>query len=68
MSFQHIRDHLPLQQGLRLSSSRYHAQTRQEIRYHLPLEQGLRRKTFVYMRDTSLIRDHLPLQQGLRQW
>ena len=63
-----VRDHLPLQQGLRLSISTVRVAP-SIVRDHLPLQQGLRlpvsalRITFAVT-----VRDHLPLQQGLRQY
>ena len=62
-----LRDHLPLQQGLRQLYSE-HFRCLRLLRDHLPLQQGLRHlytsfSLFQYM----VLRDHLPLQQGLRQ-
>ena len=37
-----LRDHLPLEQGLRLSGFTVQTLTAFELRDHLPLEQGLR--------------------------
>ena len=51
-----VRDHIPLEQGLRLGSY-LKAHCLFGVRDHIPLEQGLR---------LSRVRDHIPLEQGLR--
>ena len=37
-----VRDHIPLEQGLRLNHLRYHSVKGLKVRDHIPLEQGLR--------------------------
>ena len=60
-----VRDHRPLQQGLRLIP-RVHRSCLREVRDHRPLQQGLRRFLFLSIRYFFYVRDHRPLQQGLR--
>ena len=61
----HVRDHLPLQQGLRRYGSKSYS-IFTDVRDHLPLQQGLRQMCANTKMKLS-VRDHLPLQQGLRQ-
>ena len=61
-----VRDHIPLQQGLRLKCidlvNRCH-----NVRDHIPLQQGLRPFAVLLLEGILLkVRDHIPLQQGLR--
>ena len=60
-----LRDHLPLQQGLRLLYvlDRFKNPC---LRDHLPLQQGLRQAVYTEVAHVEDLRDHLPLQQGLR--
>ena len=60
-----VRDHLPLQQGLRPLSTRV-SNPQASVRDHLPLQQGLRQHISVNETIVNRVRDHLPLQQGLR--
>ena len=61
----YVRDHLPLQQGLRPAITI--AGVRSMVRDHLPLQQGLRRDKFDVLTTFCIsVRDHSPLQQGLR--
>ncbi len=59
-----VRDHLPLQQGLRRLKKVLLRDS--EVRDHLPLQQGLRLPFQYIAIRFSTVRDHLPLQQGLR--
>ena len=62
-----VRDHIPLEQGLRLYSF-FIFVFLVNVRDHIPLEQGLRR--FVKLPFTGVscsVRDHIPLEQGLRR-
>ena len=66
LPFTVVRDHRPLQQGLRpvgiLKSFII-----LNVRDHRPLQQGLRLTVFCSFRsDIFFVRDHRPLQQGLR--
>ena len=62
-----LRDHLPLQQGLRLGVEVAVLCVATHVRDHLPLKQGLRLINNAAKEiETPLIRDHLPLKQGLR--
>ena len=61
-----VRDHIPLEQGLRLFDSPDAIASR-SVRDHIPLEQGLRRPKIVLFSTRTLVRDHIPLEQGLRQ-
>ena len=66
-SFNGIREHIPLEQGLRPFIKRSARSCFERIREHIPLEQGLRPRG--WMTDpscNSLIREHIPLEQGLR--
>ena len=61
-----VRDHFPLQQGLRQSPLGLPAGFRR-VRDHFPLQQGLRllgSNFALFVGD--IVRDHFPLQQGLR--
>ena len=60
-----VRDHLPLQQGLRRSGASRPMQV-SRVRDHLPLQQGLRLGNRFMREQFYCVRDHLPLQQGLR--
>ena len=60
-----VRDHLPLQQGLRQDWS-FSIWNTPVVRDHLPLQQGLRLRQHLMQPDEWRVRDHLPLQQGLR--
>ena len=60
-----VRDHLPLQQGLRPPIDTWRS-AKLPVRDHLPLQQGLRQCTVQLLHRNRLVRDHLPLQQGLR--
>ena len=66
LEFVGLRDHLPLQQGLRLNIT-FLWYVLRRLRDHLPLQQGLRH-LFMFPMDClfQTLRDHLPLQQGLR--
>ena len=62
-----LREHLPLQQGLRPCLILEDEHVTHGLREHLPLQQGLRQpredsKHLIF----SELREHLPLQQGLR--
>ena len=62
-----VRDHIPLEQGLRLTLVRSSSSSTVAVRDHIPLEQGLRQS--VRQSATRLmtyVRDHIPLEQGLR--
>ena len=63
---QAVREHIPLEQGLRQPHGRpvcFYA----SVREHIPLEQGLR---LLMVRRLGLflwVREHIPLEQGLRR-
>ena len=61
-----VRDHIPLEQGLRLNGAAnlFHLLY---VRDHIPLEQGLRRPPEDTYPPGLSVRDHIPLEQGLRQ-
>ena len=48
MNLLSVRDHIPLEQGLRLSAASVLQCSRQRVRDHIPLEQGLRHSCEVY--------------------
>ena len=60
-----IREHIPLEQGLRLQRC-FQLVFQRLIREHIPLEQGLRQNCFLVNFFISVIREHIPLEQGLR--
>ena len=61
-----VRDHIPLEQGLRLLVHPiYIGHT--FVRDHIPLEQGLRLLFQFAKLALCRVRDHIPLEQGLRQ-
>ena len=61
-----VRDHIPLEQGLRPESVAEAESGNTSVRDHITLEQGLRQDTGVLKPQLS-VRDHIPLEQGLRQ-
>ncbi len=61
-----VREHLPLQQGLRQFYCRYFGTEHSSVREHLPLQQGLRPDVPLLPSVPEEVREHLPLQQGLR--
>ncbi len=62
----HVREHLPLQQGLRPAPFPLLWLVRDNVREHLPLQQGLRLLFYGLCGLLGNVREHLPLQQGLR--
>ncbi len=63
----HVREHIPLEQGLRLCCLFIFWSEDFGIREHIPLEQGLRLKNYEVGTNKLLdIREHIPLEQGLR--
>ena len=61
-----VRDHIPLEQGLRLELPESVDIYEFIVRDHIPLEQGLRRWTRLASTPRNTVRDHIPLEQGLR--
>ena len=62
-----VRDHIPLEQGLRRGGRGSENTPAPFVRDHIPLEQGLRPSWTGSCRACSGVRDHIPLEQGLRQ-
>ena len=60
-----VRDHIPLEQGLRHKNASVEEWDR-KVRDHIPLEQGLRQDNGSHHRSQLCVRDHIPLEQGLR--
>ena len=60
-----VRDHIPLEQGLRLGRLDCDS-CHESVRDHIPLEQGLRRELKPRSTRSYGVRDHIPLEQGLR--
>ena len=60
-----VRDHIPLEQGLRqlACDTLIHLLI---VRDHIPLEQGLRLRPCAAYPGGAFVRDHIPLEQGLR--
>ena len=63
---QFVRDHIPLEQGLRPVWTARHGRHPPSVRDHIPLEQGLRLESVQPVAKLSRVRDHIPLEQGLR--
>ena len=61
-----VRDHIPLEQGLRLDEFKKRLHLR-NVRDHIPLEQGLRLLLLDLLGVKGEVRDHIPLEQGLRR-
>ena len=62
-----VRDHIPLEQGLRPFSN-VSGVYPDVVRDHIPLEQGLRLYPTPPLKGLLMaVRDHIPLEQGLRQ-
>ena len=62
-----VRDHIPLEQGLRHYTYGDDSTFDQIVRDHIPLEQGLRQLYMSLLNACCRVRDHIPLEQGLRQ-
>ena len=62
-----VREHIPLEQGLRLGRELDVVRLSTEVREHIPLEQGLRPHSPSEYFSAFLVREHIPLEQGLRQ-
>ena len=62
-----VRDHIPLEQGLRLRLQGMTSGHVLNVRDHIPLEQGLRLYKTIIRRIEMFVRDHIPLEQGLRR-
>ena len=60
-----VRDHIPLEQGLR-HKFKDHPNAGDSVRDHIPLEQGLRHNRLLAHQSDKGVRDHIPLEQGLR--
>ena len=62
-----VREHIPLEQGLRLRLALFAKLMQIHVREHIPLEQGLRQeKSFAMVTGGHAVREHIPLEQGLR--
>ena len=62
-----VRDHIPLEQGLRHIRAQPSTMW-SRVRDHIPLEQGLRRfRALIHGDVLFFVRDHIPLEQGLRR-
>ena len=61
-----VRDHIPLEQGLRRNSALGDHLSGDRVRDHIPLEQGLRLLRRSLRMPSHIVRDHIPLEQGLR--
>ncbi len=62
-----VREHIPLEQGLRRNRLQVRAFGRKIVREHIPLEQGLRLLRHDCVNLGLPVREHIPLEQGLRQ-
>ena len=60
-----VREHIPLEQGLRLSLATS-TTVAISVREHIPLEQGLRHELSTEKDVSDFVREHIPLEQGLR--
>ena len=64
-----VREHIPLEQGLRRLRQRASGCQLCCVREHIPLEQGLRLLPFSSITTLRcMVREHIPLEQGLRQY
>ena len=62
-----VREHIPLEQGLRLCRKKGFIKLGFIVREHIPLEQGLRLIREVRnLGHHVFVREHIPLEQGLR--
>ena len=61
-----VRDHIPLEQGLRHAGVHFVPRQGLIVRDHIPLEQGLRHGLSMAALVINTVRDHIPLEQGLR--
>ena len=61
-----VRDHIPLEQGLRRCCLVTSGGLLPDVRDHIPLEQGLRLLRRSLRMPSHIVRDHIPLEQGLR--
>ena len=62
-----VREHIPLEQGLRRHPTNNKERMISSVREHIPLEQGLR--PFKLCSENTvlcIVREHIPLEQGLR--
>ena len=63
-----VREHIPLEQGLRLRVLATGV-GEHTVREHIPLEQGLRlNRCRSDQTCCQSVREHIPLEQGLRQY
>ena len=62
-----VREHIPLEQGLRQLVLFYARQPISSVREHIPLEQGLRLRRRFNLAHLRVVREHIPLEQGLRR-
>ena len=62
-----LREHIPLEQGLRLPLLEMNDLLYNILREHIPLEQGLRPSSSLRPRRKNSLREHIPLEQGLRR-
>ena len=63
-----LREHIPLQQGLRRPGFCSSQRSLSALREHIPLQQGLRQAYILLTFYKGSLREHIPLQQGLRQY
>ena len=62
-----VREHIPLEQGLRPLISAALFRASRSVREHIPLEQGLRHHVNDEVgANCPYVREHIPLEQGLR--
>ena len=61
-----VREHIPLEQGLRLFCAIKCFLNYSAVREHIPLEQGLRLDLPRILLSSLIVREHIPLEQGLR--
>ena len=65
-SFWPVREHIPLEQGLRRYHTTDYRRKFLSVREHIPLEQGLRPEILFCYPALDSVREHIPLEQGLR--
>ena len=62
-----VREHIPLEQGLRHEDLSSFEEILVLVREHIPLEQGLRLMSLCFLAQEVDVREHIPLEQGLRR-
>ena len=62
----YVREHGPVEQGLRHLNEWKHRHNVLAVREHGPVEQGLRLQSVFFVVKQTCVREHGPVEQGLR--